>query len=987
MALSLVHDVLDLYSRYNPILYLGLQRARPPVYPYLHQAEFLARTMVRVPVRVFVADEIGLGKTVTAISTAKRLSDLGLAKRVLILVPRILVRQWLLELERFGIRATRIERANFQSLSSSGFPEGFYVASMDLVKRERYMDKILGVSWDLLIVDEAHRVGKSSAKKETQRYRFVSRIAVDKSKHILLLSATPHRGDPKDYLSRLMLLDPSLTTDFQRLDNVLFYSATQNVLVFRRTKLDVNNVYEGEKVFPGCSVSAVIVPATRDESEFHRRLISFLRTKILDYHNVSGTEPRALGLLNALIFKRASSSPAAAINTMQVILEKRAYWLQNRVIAEKDLRKRINLAKALLGTGFEEYEEDVDPDKVVEEFAERCSILFSENDVRELQHLVQLAKASMTNDSRLKGVVSIVEQHVSMGDKVILFTEFKDTAHYVFDALVKVLGRENVRLLTSDEAAREEELMSIRSWLEENGKRVLVATDVASEGLNLQVANVLINYEPPWSPIKLEQRIGRVWRLGQKKDVNVYTVFLAVDSDKDVLDVLYKKLVAMGRALGKLEKPPVGEEAYVIDFEERREPQPVTLSIKSGSRLKKVSEYTLRRQYIEKGREGFERLVDSIARTIQQLQKDLEKVSGSKRLTREQIMQFMEKTTGFTSSKEALSYVARLVEAIGKRYPDLVQNKDGKIYVKAPGGALVPLDKAQEAIITLLSNIASRESKAKSAVPIIVSTGERDQEVRIYVVGISFRGGPTLYREPVAISDDGRIFRGKELLEILARAIENKYFDTVDTDVENQVPATDKHMLTLHIQGLARDLANDYERYRSQVAQQNLLREKSPQRLIESLSIEEPRLIGKIFFTSRASRLSEESLSLEEKAEIEAEAMRIAMEHERQQGREPLDVHEREHYDILSQDPVSGEVRYIEVKGHAGPSLMIELTEDEYRFASQNRDRYWIYIVRNIKLGRPELIPIRDPISKIDFRPVGALKFVGVPRGDLYGTS
>jgi len=114
---------------------------------------------------VFVADEIGLGKTVTAISTAKRLSDLGLAKRVLILVPRILVRQWLLELGRFGIRVTRIERANFQSLSLSGFPEGFYVASMDLVKRERYMDKILGVSWDLLIVDEAHRVGKSSAKK------------------------------------------------------------------------------------------------------------------------------------------------------------------------------------------------------------------------------------------------------------------------------------------------------------------------------------------------------------------------------------------------------------------------------------------------------------------------------------------------------------------------------------------------------------------------------------------------------------------------------------------------------------------------------------------------------------------------------------------------------------------------------------------------------------------------------------------------------
>jgi len=109
------------------------------------------------------------------------------------------------------------------------------------------------------------------------------------------------------------------------------------------------------------------VPATHEESEFHRRLISFLEAKIRDYYRMSKTEQRALGLLNALIFKRASSSPAAAINTMQVILEKRAYWLQHKAVAEKDLKKRVTLARALLGTSFEEYDEDVDSDKVIEE--------------------------------------------------------------------------------------------------------------------------------------------------------------------------------------------------------------------------------------------------------------------------------------------------------------------------------------------------------------------------------------------------------------------------------------------------------------------------------------------------------------------------------------------------------------------------------------------------------------------------------------------
>jgi hypothetical protein len=118
---------------------------------------------------------------------------------------------------------------------------------------------------------------------------------------------------------------------------------------------------------------------------------------------------------------------------------------------------------------------------------------------------------------------------------------------------------------------------------------------------------------------------------------------------------------------------------------------------------------------------------------------------------------------------------------------------------------------------------------------------------------------------------------------------------------------------------------------------------------------------------------------MEEKKRIEAEAMRIALEHEKAQGREPVDVSGREHFDIFSRDPRTGEVRYIEVKGHAGPSLLAELSEAEYRVAQEKRDRYWLYIVCNITGGKPQLVAVQDPLSRMKVEVVGTLKYVLKP--------
>ncbi|MEZ0345347.1 MAG: DUF3883 domain-containing protein [Infirmifilum sp.] len=973
MAVELAREVLSIHRRYNPIFRAALERANPAVEPFLHQLEFLSRTSLRFPLRAFVADEIGLGKTVTAILAMKRLMDLGLAKRVLILVPRILVKQWVGELERFYVNPQRIERGNFRTLAERGFPEGVYIASMDLVKRQYYFDKIAGVGWDLVIVDEAHRVGYSPGKKPTYRYRLAAQLASDRRRGLLLLSATPHRGDPRDYLSRMRLLDPLLVRDDKALDNPRFYAYSRNVLVFRRTKLDVNNVYEGRKVFPDCRVIAAVVPATEEEKDFHHRLIRFLRTKILDYHKMAGSEPKALGLLNALIFKRASSSPYAAVKTMEVILARRAEALGSRGLDtrkfEKVLSERGRLAGAVLGLGFEEFESEKDPDSVVEDFAAACSALLTERDVDELRHLVSLAKRCMERDSRLEAVSRIAEQHVQAGEKVLVFTEFKDTARYVKSALADRLGRDRVDVLTSEEAASEERLTEIRRWLEREGGRVLVATDVASEGLNLQVANVLVNYEPPWSPVKLEQRIGRVWRLGQKREVKVYTVFLAVESDKDVLDVLYAKLVAMGRALGKMEKPPVGEEALILDLWQRPQMPPVV--VRRGEKLSRVSEYTLRREYLAGGREALGKLVDAIVQTIQQLQEALEKVGGSSRPSREEVERFMREAVGFASAQEAEGAVARLLRALEGRTDEVV-SKDGQPSVRSPGGTLVPVSRTWSALSAFLAG----EGKLRNPVYVIAG-GDSEREVHVHEVQIRLRDGPVVYSEVVGVDEEGRVVRGAELLNLIAEALEREILEANEFSMDGRDDWAPLKNFTVK---LIDYLLKDFKSYRLALAnlRPGQSRDEEPSMKFDK---GEDRLLAVIRFTGEGGLRAEAEVSLEEKRRLEEEAMRFALEYERRHGREPVDVSQSEHYDIYSVDRRTGEERFIEVKGHRGPSLLAELTEDEYRVAQQLRDRYWLYVVVNVGTGSPQLVAIQDPLSKMRVEVRGTVRFLLKPGG------
>jgi hypothetical protein len=340
-------------------------------------------------------------------------------------------------------------------------------------------------------------------------------------------------------------VDPYLLVG-RELDNSTFYALTHGSVMFRRTKEDVNSVYEGRQVFPPATFYACLVRASSEEADFVNRTVSFLQSKLVEFAFERGSlEAKALPLLKILVFKRASSSPYALMTTVNRMLAKRA------VGDPKAAERLVSTVRSFLGVDFGDYALDVEPDELVNEFLEHASFMLSEDDAEELSSLLELARRIVEGggDSKLKALLSLLESVVADGLKAVVFTEYKDTLDYAYAYLAKAKPEWRLLRLSSEETRNPDAYNRIRETFERDPEaQILLATDVVAEGVNMQVANILINYEVPWSIIKLEQRIGRVWRLGQKRSVEAYTFFMDNRADKAALNRMYEKLMNLSAA-------------------------------------------------------------------------------------------------------------------------------------------------------------------------------------------------------------------------------------------------------------------------------------------------------------------------------------------------------------------------------------------------------------------------------------------------------
>jgi len=793
----------------------------------------------------------------------------------------------------------------------------------------------------------------------------------------------------------LKLIDPYLTGG-KELDNDAFYRLTHNSIVVRRTKMDVNEVYEHREIFKKARFVARVIGATPMEVEFNELLFQFLRDKLLRYYKYVGEEPKALPLLLALIAKRASSSPFAAMKTLERILRRRSLVVEGRVASLADASKldeeAESIVEAYLGLGFEDYDEIGDsdlitePDEYINKFVEDCTVLLDKQDIEVIERLFNLAQGIVEHgDSRLKGVFKLISEHLRKGDRIVVFTEYKDTAQYIYKKLreeIPNIANESA-LITSDgiyipgwDRREKPGIEHLKQYLRRGLIKLIISTDVASEGLNLQVANVIMNYEPSWSPVKIEQRLGRVWRLGQEKEVTSYTLFLAIKSDNDALDILYKKLLAWGRSLQET-RTTIGEEV-VIDM--MREEGPITIPIDVAKRTPSYSEYKALLTYIRDGRSGLERYVQSIINALLSLRKSLETVG----LTRRSMTHKIEKILSDVLGDFRGSSVDELFKELF-----ITTAKLREISVKIEGNKLFAGKYTASNTYELYSNTVSILQGVNSLdKPIYVVSSAQLwdlKELHLFQVTILFEKQP-VYSETVGVCvkpDSIELLRGRKLVETVIKALSPDYivanaqeYSTSDSLIQ-QFKAIVSSLLLNKVAPVATE---EFINYVTKLEELNFsFRHTDWKPGDMGLYHGVYKYIGAIIFTTPHEGGSRTVPPIKVK-EVEEIATKMAMEYERKSGRIPQDVSMNEHFDILSRNPQTGEIRFIEVKGRSGLDLEIELTEPEFKVAQEKGTNYWLYIVYGISTGYPRLLAVQDPIRNMVWSEVMIKRYKFKPR-------
>lgn len=503
------------------------------------------------PVRLLLADDVGIGKTVEAGLIIAELIAQGDADRLCVLCPPHLAEQWRNELaEKFHIEAelvlastaARLER-NLPIDKSIFDVYPYTVVSIDFIKSERRRDDFIRSCPNLVVVDEAHSSapsGQASSHGSHQRYALVKALAQHPKRHMILVTATPHSGNEDAFRSLLTLLDEDfrdLPDDLSGDHNRRYREQVARHLVQRR-RGDIQHYLEADTEFPVRKDSEFTYGLSLDYAALFDEVLDFARSTVRDA-SVSRARQRvrwwsALGLLRAL-----ASSPAAAAATMRT----RAQNAEMETVDEVDEIGR----QVLLDLDDGEEVLDVVPGVEAGEDSSALS--------RRLRQLANAAdQLHGDQDTKLVELVGLASELVEDGFNPIVFCRFVDTAEYVGDQLrTRIANKYSLEVDVVSGRLPAAERVECIERLSENPRRLLVATDCLSEGINLQDNfDAVIHYDLPWNPTRLEQREGRVDRFGQPKpEVRVITYYGTDNTiDKTVLDVLLRKHRTIRSALG-----------------------------------------------------------------------------------------------------------------------------------------------------------------------------------------------------------------------------------------------------------------------------------------------------------------------------------------------------------------------------------------------------------------------------------------------------
>ncbi|MDI2403545.1 helicase-related protein, partial [Pseudomonas aeruginosa] len=409
--------------------------------------------------------------------------------------------------------------------------------------------------WDLVIFDEGHRLSRRQYGQKldsSERYDLAKSLR-SQTEHMLLLSATPHQGMQDKFVALLELLRPERRTDLMALN---IKPEILHDMVFRNHKADVTDA-EGNFIFQGKITSALQVPSSKESIEFDKTLQDYLR-KGYDAGEALGRTGNAIGFVMTVYRKLAASSAAAIhralCNRLQRLLDDEANGLSDE--EPRDQR--------YLGEWEEQFTSDARE--------------FFAGEVQLLKDLIAEAAALKANDLKLKLFIEdiIGKIHAANADeKVLIFTEYRTTQNYLREALADHYGSDQVELINGSmqHAERREAIKRF----EEQG-RFLISTEAGGEGINLQSkCHVMVNYDLPWNPMRLVQRIGRLYRYGQKKKVVVFNIQQTDSLDQNIVDLMYERIDSVVTDLAEIQRHEfneglkdeiLGQLAELIDVED-----------------------------------------------------------------------------------------------------------------------------------------------------------------------------------------------------------------------------------------------------------------------------------------------------------------------------------------------------------------------------------------------------------------------------------
>jgi superfamily II DNA or RNA helicase len=541
--------------------------------------------------RLLIADDVGLGKTIETGMVIRELVTRSLAQRILIVCPAGLVKNWQRELRECFRLHFDVLGIDFQDSGIAWETHHRVIASIDTVKQPRRTERLLaGPNWDMVIFDEAHHLTRKRYGKKvevTQNYRLAEAIR-GHTRDVLFLSATPHQGDAYQFWSLIQLLDDNL---FESADAMLDHRGLLNRVMLRRIKREVTYA-DGTPIFMRRQVFSERFQLAARERAFYERLTDYLR----EGYGVAGigqnrttTGQRAVGFVMTAFQKIMSSSPRAIRQALrrrllvllirqQVSLEiKRAKGssdqsLPRRIMELQDeMRSLSSLILSLLARDSSWAEADAYIAQMKHRLAKKTNdeiiawaldgdedaedVVLAETTipdepriVRELLHLVPDG-----TDRKFDTLVRAIEQvrAGSPDERFIAFTQYRETLEFLREELARLYGEDNI--VTVKGGPLEDKIAAVERFWQQDGPRFLISTSAGGEGINLQVCRVLFNYDMPWNPMAVEQRIGRIHRYGQQDTVQVYNLIAEDTIEQRIYDLLEEKLLDIARTIGKVD--------------------------------------------------------------------------------------------------------------------------------------------------------------------------------------------------------------------------------------------------------------------------------------------------------------------------------------------------------------------------------------------------------------------------------------------------